>query len=352
MKNKQPKKILILLFLLALIAWPARSAIVAGGPLFALAQTTPATGPFDYTPMETLPGFEAETSKPVDFYDYISMAYQVGIWSIGMLAMFMIIFGGYTYIAAAGNNSSMEKGKTIITDAIIGLLLALVSYLVLYVINPDLIKLQRLEPGAQTQQAEQTAAGKYDGTSYPVIQSKLPQSCNAKEWQTIFNEVSVSSGIDKCILMATIAKESSCNQQPRRQTSSEGAMICSAAQITALVHCQNFIPAENKQSANDACVYLEQNPKVAVQCAAEYLKYKSCSSSLRRSPNEQFIRDIYAGYHGGCGALENSQSCAGMTNSLGNPFKKWDCKIDCGGFCIVPPTTSSFLDYYRQCKGS
>lgn len=338
MKNKYLQKIAII-FLIAAFAWP----------IFSFAQT--ASGPFDYTPLEPLPGFEAETSKPVDFYNYISMVYQIGIWSIGMLAMFMIIFGGFTYITAAGNTSQMGKGKDIITDAIIGLLLAMVSYLVLYVINPDLIKLQRLEPGEQTRQAEKEATGRYDGSSYPVIHSKLPQDCNNKEWQTIFNEVSASSGIDKCILMATTAKESSCNQQPKRYPTPIGA-YCGATQIIARIHCKDFIPAENMTSDDTACDYLEKNPREAVKCTAKYLRYDECSGSLRKNPPEQFIRDTYAAYRGGCGALEKSESCAGQNNKLGNPFLKWDCPIKCGELCNVPSTTSTFLDYYKQCKGS
>lgn len=337
MKNKHPKKIIALLFSLVLIAWPARIVIVADGPLFSLAQTAPASGPYDYTPLETLPGFESETSKPVDFYNYISMVYQVGIWSIGMLSMFMIIFGGYMYITAAGNNSEMGKAKSIITDAIIGLLLALVSYLVLYVINPDLIKLQRLEPGAQTQQAEDQANAKYDG-KYPVIQSKLPQNCNDSKWQTIFNEVAREKNMDKCILMAAAAKESGCNQQPAR---TENGRDCSVMQIAASLHCKT------------TCDDLEQNPKKAVACAADYLR--ECSAKWRKNPNEQLVRDIYAGYNGGCGALDKPRDCPAppaMINSLGNRYVKWDCPINPGEYKNVPARTSTFLDYYRQCKGS
>jgi hypothetical protein len=102
---------------------------------------TQAAGPFDYIPMENIPGFEGQAT---DFYQYISSVYKFGIWAIGIAALLMISIGGYMYITSAGNNSSMEKAKGVITDAIVGLVLALGAYLLLYVINPDLVKITKL----------------------------------------------------------------------------------------------------------------------------------------------------------------------------------------------------------------
>ena len=102
-----------------------------------------AAGPFDYVPMENIPGFEGQAT---DFYQYISSVYKFGIWAIGIAALLMISIGGYMYITSAGNNSSMEKAKGVITDAVIGLILALGAYLLLYVINPDLVKISKLKP--------------------------------------------------------------------------------------------------------------------------------------------------------------------------------------------------------------
>ncbi len=41
----------------------------------------------------------------------------------GICAMLMIIIGGFMYSTSAGNNASMEKAKSVIADALIGLLL-------------------------------------------------------------------------------------------------------------------------------------------------------------------------------------------------------------------------------------
>jgi len=108
-------------------------------------------GPFDYVPMEKIPGFEAESANG-NFYTYIGTVYKFGLWTVGVCAMFMIGIGGYTYLISAGNSATMTKAKGYIFDAIAGLILALVSYLILYEINPNLVRLDggTLGGGAST----------------------------------------------------------------------------------------------------------------------------------------------------------------------------------------------------------
>jgi hypothetical protein len=65
-----------------------------------------------------------------------------GIWTLGICALIMIVIGGYKYAASGGNNASMESAKGFITDALVGLVLALLAYLILYIINPKLIEIK------------------------------------------------------------------------------------------------------------------------------------------------------------------------------------------------------------------
>lgn len=109
--------------------------------LYSTSRTT-SFGSSSYEPMEEIPGF----GRPSSFYDYAISIYKFGIGAVGICAMLMIMIGGYMYMASAGNNASMEKAKGVITDAIVGLILALSSYLILYVINPDLTKIKEIKP--------------------------------------------------------------------------------------------------------------------------------------------------------------------------------------------------------------
>jgi hypothetical protein len=136
-------------------------------PVVFAADTTATSGNFNYTPLEKIPGSDTETAKAIDFYDYVSAIYKFGIWAVGIVALFMLVFGGYTYITSAGNNSSMETAKNIITDAIVGIIMALTAYLLLYVINPDLVRIKKLTPAAGVP-APSAAVAPAPGVTPPV----------------------------------------------------------------------------------------------------------------------------------------------------------------------------------------
>ncbi|MEK7598136.1 MAG: hypothetical protein AAB487_00160 [Patescibacteria group bacterium] len=122
--KKNTKKILLVLFFSLLVLVPIMASSIG-----------------TYKPMEEIPGYTL--AAPYDFFDYIAIIYRFGIGAVGIAAMIMLSIGGFMYITSAGNNASMEKAKGVITDAIVGLLLALSAYIILYTINPDLVKLRK-----------------------------------------------------------------------------------------------------------------------------------------------------------------------------------------------------------------
>ncbi|NDA64507.1 MAG: hypothetical protein EBX50_21130, partial [Chitinophagia bacterium] len=65
--------------------------------------------------------------------------FRIGIALAGMLAVVMIVLGGFQY-ATTDAMSSKEDGKGKIQNALWGLLLALTTWLVISTINPDLTK--------------------------------------------------------------------------------------------------------------------------------------------------------------------------------------------------------------------
>jgi hypothetical protein len=64
------------------------------------------------------------TTVPILIGNIINAA--LGI--VGSLALIMFIYGGFTWMLAAGNESAVEKGKNIITWAAIGLVVIFASY--------------------------------------------------------------------------------------------------------------------------------------------------------------------------------------------------------------------------------
>ena len=73
---------------------------------------------------------------------YIARLYQFGLMIAGLAAFGAIVFGSIQYIASAGNTSLQGDAKDRIYQAILGLILLLGAFLVLYTINPDLVSLR------------------------------------------------------------------------------------------------------------------------------------------------------------------------------------------------------------------
>jgi hypothetical protein len=71
---------------------------------------------------------------------YIAAIYGWAMGIVGILATVMILWGGIIYLTAGGIPERISTAKDYITSAIAGLLLAFGSYLLLYTINPSLVK--------------------------------------------------------------------------------------------------------------------------------------------------------------------------------------------------------------------
>ena len=70
---------------------------------------------------------------------YINCIYRFATWLAIGLAILMFIWGGYKYITSQGNPDSIEEAKTIISGAIIGLVLLILARLILMAIGGNLV---------------------------------------------------------------------------------------------------------------------------------------------------------------------------------------------------------------------
>ncbi|MDO8565747.1 MAG: hypothetical protein Q7S04_00995 [Candidatus Moranbacteria bacterium] len=101
--------------------------------------TTPSTsaGGMKYVLLEKIPGLTNADGS--DLPKYIKAIYSTGLVVIVLSALFMLSVGGFMYLTSAGNTSAMGTAKEVIFDSIIGLVIALSAWLLLNVINPDLV---------------------------------------------------------------------------------------------------------------------------------------------------------------------------------------------------------------------
>jgi len=79
-----------------------------------------------------------------DLAHYLAGFYRYFVGIVGIIAATMIMYGGIRWILAAGNRSRIQDAKNVIFSAIIGLLIAFLSYLLLYLLNPRLVDYETL----------------------------------------------------------------------------------------------------------------------------------------------------------------------------------------------------------------
>lgn len=104
-------------------------------PTVALAQNTGVTG---YTPLAPIPELMDKTGGQVDINSFIPGAIKLAISIASALSVIFIIYGGVLYITT-DSMGGKSNAKDTIENAIMGLLLAIGSYAILYTINPKLV---------------------------------------------------------------------------------------------------------------------------------------------------------------------------------------------------------------------
>jgi len=90
-----------------------------------------------YIPLEPL---TTSAESGVTLSSYLDDVFKIGIGLAGVFAVLMIVIGGISYIGGASSPSARSEAKGKITSAIMGLILALAAWLLLYTINPNLLK--------------------------------------------------------------------------------------------------------------------------------------------------------------------------------------------------------------------
>lgn len=90
-----------------------------------------------YQPLEPN-AFGTTMTTATNLGNFLSQAFSFGLAVAAALAVVMIVWGGVE-IMLSDSVFNKDEGKKKIREAIYGLLLALVSWLILYTINPDIL---------------------------------------------------------------------------------------------------------------------------------------------------------------------------------------------------------------------
>ena len=133
---------------------------------------------------------------------YLSAAFRLGLGLAAVLAVIMIMVGGFIWLASAGDMGQIKKAKTIISGASVGMLLTLGSYVFLQIVSPDLINLKAI-------QIPVVGAINLDiADSYnPETDSGTPGNMNfgSSQYDDIFKKYAGCAGVDAAALKAIAA---------------------------------------------------------------------------------------------------------------------------------------------------
>jgi hypothetical protein len=75
---------------------------------------------------------------------YLNGIYTFAIYAASVLAAIVLAVAGFIWLTAAGNTTRIEQAKNYASGALLGLVLMLGSYTVLYIVNPDLVTFKSL----------------------------------------------------------------------------------------------------------------------------------------------------------------------------------------------------------------
>lgn len=90
------------------------------------------------------PRFDAQ-GQPFGIAPCVQRIYLFSLGFGSVIALFLIVLAGYRYMTAQGSAEQVQSAKDSFSSAFIGLIIIFVAFILLYVINPDLVRFKRLE---------------------------------------------------------------------------------------------------------------------------------------------------------------------------------------------------------------
>ncbi len=135
--------------------------------------------------LKKAPG-STSSEKAGSLPDYIAGIYYLGVRLGGLIALLMLMIGGAEWVFAQGSPEKISKSKERMVNALVGLMLLLVSYTILNLINPQLVNLKplNLEPVkaiVETPTPEKEAAAKIEITNNNREQAQQAYDRNPTE---------------------------------------------------------------------------------------------------------------------------------------------------------------------------
>lgn len=80
-----------------------------------------------------------EFSNVTNLGSFIASIYTFALSVVGIILFVRFIYAGFLYLTNFGDSSKIAKANNIMKNAVMGTVILFSAYLILYVINPDLV---------------------------------------------------------------------------------------------------------------------------------------------------------------------------------------------------------------------
>lgn len=108
-------------------------------PLYTFAETPTTTTALAET------GFEKFCNAKDGLAPCIQKIYLLSLGLGAIVALLMVVLAGYRYMTAGGNATQVESAKDSLGSAFIGLIIIFVAFILLSLINPDLVRFKNFD---------------------------------------------------------------------------------------------------------------------------------------------------------------------------------------------------------------
>ncbi|MEK7083619.1 MAG: pilin, partial [Patescibacteria group bacterium] len=151
--------------------------------------------------------------------EYLAAVYKYLVIVGSVLALVFIFKGGVQITRSAGKSESVEKGKTSITQAVIGLIILLTSYVILYTVNPELVQFRNLRllyVKGETITDEGNPESRLPSNQGINISGSSLSGCNLSNLPTYFQKNQMFGKISgSCLGWVTQAMNNMCSAVPQ-----------------------------------------------------------------------------------------------------------------------------------------
>lgn len=138
--------------------------------------------------------------------EYIKAIYDYGLAVVGILSIIVMMIGGIIRLTAGGNHAQISQGNTYIKSSILGVVFTLCSYMILFIVNPNLTILRPINVSYLEKvllQEIKNADDNHDLPTEPLgsdsngLIGASGSTCKQSEWVNVPNDVNGQGILDQ-----------------------------------------------------------------------------------------------------------------------------------------------------------